>query len=264
MTRELIFSGFIPYNGLTAQELKFQIQQEIFSKLTSSMEDRIEIHFGVALYNRLRDEGIINYPLRTIGEINCVPSYTIENFAYYVYLKHDHEDRMDAMTAWFNPDVKKNLNVAFGKSSVHIDISGRIKKIIFNPPATIIFWKDGSKTVVKCNGEAFDPEKGMAMAISRKVLGDSYDYYNVFEKWCKKYKEPKSTPTPQEVAAKYMTPPTIPESAAEEVKRYTKIESGDSEDSDKSQTTMDDELRMALEQVWKYRHIIESGDSDAD
>lgn len=94
------------------------------------------------------------------------------------------------------------------------DISGRIKKIIFNPPATIIFWKDGSKTVVKCNGEAFDPEKGMAMAISRKVLGDSYDYYNVFEKWCKKYKEPGKRSgkypwgtTPQEVAAKYMPLP---------------------------------------------------------
>ena len=25
-----------------------------------------------------------------------------------------------------------------------------IKKVIFNPPATIVFWEDGSKTVVKC------------------------------------------------------------------------------------------------------------------
>ena len=75
----------------------------------------------------------------------------------------------------------------------------------------------------------------MAMAISRKVLGDSYDYYNVFEKWCKKYKEPKSMPTPQEVAAKYMTPPTVSDfneelqMAAEEVKRYMNIKSGDSD-----------------------------------
>lgn len=31
-----------------------------------------------------------------------------------------------------------------------------IKKVIFNPPATIVFWLDGTKTVVKCKeGEEF-------------------------------------------------------------------------------------------------------------
>lgn len=36
-----------------------------------------------------------------------------------------------------------------------------IKNVIFNPPATIVFWTDGSKTVVKCNAkEEFDPERG--------------------------------------------------------------------------------------------------------
>ena len=47
-----------------------------------------------------------------------------------------------------------------------------IKKVIFNPPATIVFWKNGSKTVVKAQGEVFDPEKGLAMAVSRHYLCD--------------------------------------------------------------------------------------------
>lgn len=47
-----------------------------------------------------------------------------------------------------------------------------IKKVIFNNPATIILWNDGTKTVVKCNErDIYDPEKGFAMAISKKVLG---------------------------------------------------------------------------------------------
>lgn len=47
-----------------------------------------------------------------------------------------------------------------------------IKKVIFNNPATIILWNDGTRTVVKCNGrDTYDPEKGFAMAISKKVLG---------------------------------------------------------------------------------------------
>ena len=59
-----------------------------------------------------------------------------------------------------------------------------IKDVIFNEPATIILWKDGTKTVVKCQeGENYDPEKGMAMAISKKALGNKGNYCEVFKKW---------------------------------------------------------------------------------
>ena len=60
----------------------------------------------------------------------------------------------------------------------------KIKKVIFNEPATIILWADGTKTVVKCQeGEGYDPEKGMAMAISKKALGNKGNYCEVFKKW---------------------------------------------------------------------------------
>lgn len=58
-----------------------------------------------------------------------------------------------------------------------------IKNVIFNDPATIIFWTDGTKTVVKAQDEAYDPEKGMAMAIAKKALGNQGNYCNVFKKW---------------------------------------------------------------------------------
>ena len=59
-----------------------------------------------------------------------------------------------------------------------------IKDVIFNEPATIIIWKDGTKTVVKCQeGEGYDPEKGFAMAISKKALGNKGNYCEVFKKW---------------------------------------------------------------------------------
>lgn len=59
-----------------------------------------------------------------------------------------------------------------------------IKDVIFNEPATIILWADGTKTVVKCQeGESYDPEKGMAMAISKKALGNKGNYCEVFKKW---------------------------------------------------------------------------------
>lgn len=52
-----------------------------------------------------------------------------------------------------------------------------------NDPATIVFWEDGTKTVVKCKNEKFDPEKGLAMAFSKKMLGNKGNYYNIFKKW---------------------------------------------------------------------------------
>lgn len=62
-----------------------------------------------------------------------------------------------------------------------------IKKVIYNDPATIVYWEDGSKTVVKCGeGDKFDPEKGLAMAIAKKSLGNSGNYYNIIKQWLPK------------------------------------------------------------------------------
>ena len=58
-----------------------------------------------------------------------------------------------------------------------------IDRVIFNEPATVVFWKDGTKTVVKADGEDYDPEKGLAMAISKKALGNGSNYYEVFKEY---------------------------------------------------------------------------------
>lgn len=70
--------------------------------------------------------------------------------------------------------------------STEHDIRGRIKNVKFNPPSTIVFWTDNTKTVVKCNGEDYDPEKGLAMCICKKMLGNKGNYYEVFKKWLPK------------------------------------------------------------------------------
>lgn len=70
-----------------------------------------------------------------------------------------------------------------------------ITNVIFNPPATIVFWSDKTKTVVKCDyeHEPYDPEKGLAMAISRKMLGDNKrEYYNTFLHWLKKWEKTRT------------------------------------------------------------------------
>lgn len=70
----------------------------------------------------------------------------------------------------------KEINNMYGKPVT-------IKKVIFNNPATIVLWSDGTKTIVKAqDGSEFDKEKGLAMAISKKFLGNKGNYYNEFKK----------------------------------------------------------------------------------
>ena len=72
-----------------------------------------------------------------------------------------------------------------------------IKDVIFNDPATIVYWTDGTKTVVKAGNEEFDPEKGLAMAIAKKALGNKGNYFETIKKWVKKYKRPEEPEIPE-------------------------------------------------------------------
>ena len=94
------------------------------------------------------------------------PEYIVSDMLYEVYDYCAHDIEM----------TKTIYNtVDFSRMS--------IKKVIFNNPATIVFWSDGSKTVVKAHNDDYDPEKGLAMAIAKKALGNEGNYYNVFKKW---------------------------------------------------------------------------------
>ena len=63
-----------------------------------------------------------------------------------------------------------------------------IKNVKFNGPATIVFWADGAKTVVKCqDGDDYSEEVGLAMCIVKKAFGNTSKYNDIFKKWCPSY-----------------------------------------------------------------------------
>lgn len=96
---------------------------------------------------------------------------------YYAKTKPSYVPYSDMMNKYIQNDVEITKEIA------HVQ-SHSIKNVIFNDPATIVFWHDGTKTVVKCDEtDIFDPEKGLAMAISKKFLGNQGNYYNEIRKW---------------------------------------------------------------------------------
>ena len=135
-----------------------------------------------------------------VGVIERVSNY---HGKYGVALIGLHNDFSENGLFWFSeeslvPQIEKaqtkvtkafyeKLYEAFNLPSPQVEI----KKVIFNNPATIVFWSDGKKTVVKCaESEVFDEEKGLAMAISKRVLGNKGDYYNEFKKWLPRIEVP--------------------------------------------------------------------------
>ena len=62
--------------------------------------------------------------------------------------------------------------------------STQIEKVIFNEPATIILWKDGTKTVVKCqDGDEFNKEVGFITCYLKKLLGNDNTFNKEIAKW---------------------------------------------------------------------------------
>lgn len=118
----------------------------------------------------------------------CMP-FSIKAFE----LEQDINNRMNNMedSEYYKDIIARSTNrtnyTAIYKSHRNKNAIPEIKDVIFNPPATIVFWNDGTKTVVKCqNDEAFDPEKGITMAFFKKMHGNKGHYFEEIKKGTEK------------------------------------------------------------------------------
>lgn len=96
---------------------------------------------------------------------------------------------------------QQELTVKIGKPTGNYGI----KEVIFQNPTTIVFWTDGTKTVVNCMDNVemkkkivdgkevtvkkprfspnFSKETGLAMAIAKKWAGNQGNYNDIFRKY---------------------------------------------------------------------------------
>ncbi len=62
-----------------------------------------------------------------------------------------------------------------------------IEKVIFSGKATIVFWSNGEKSVVKCQkGDTYSQEEGLAMAICKMMYGNDNTFNDVINAAMKK------------------------------------------------------------------------------
>lgn len=127
--------------------------------------------------------GNITDVVRTVdGEtmITLDTGHTFQFKSYDIYWDKGHNCFIN------KPYYRGTLNTAHAKEAAAMNAAA-IKNMIFAPPATIVYWSDGSKTVVKCSEkDVFDPEKGLAMAIAKRCGGNKGSYYKEIQNWVKK------------------------------------------------------------------------------
>lgn len=62
------------------------------------------------------------------------------------------------------------------------------QKVLFQPRgqnSTVVFWGDGTKTVVKCDDrDTYSKEAGLALCYMKKMLGSSRAFNDVLKEWC--------------------------------------------------------------------------------
>ena len=96
--------------------------------------------------------------------------------------KH-HPWDSDEAKAYIENDIKVTMESLY-PSVMTVPRTLTPTRVIFNDPATIVFWNDGTKTIVKCSPEdIYDPEKGLAMAFSKKMFGNDNTFHKHFKKW---------------------------------------------------------------------------------
>lgn len=137
-------------------------------------------------------EGVVTNPIVLRGRrITDLAEMLERDFNQYIRVRTPYAEycKADVETTM---NIYRNMTMSlYGANSMSIPA---IQNVIFNDPATIVFWADGTKTVVKCQeGDIYSPETGLAMAISKKALGNKGNYCEVFKKWLPEEPEQEST-----------------------------------------------------------------------
>ncbi len=101
--------------------------------------------------------------------------------SYENYYKINHDKNKEAMAKVISKEITSE--------GLKLTITGnaaddfKLKKIIINGPATVFFWVDGTKTVVKCmEGDKYDLYTAFCIALTKKLVGSNSKIKTILKK----------------------------------------------------------------------------------
>lgn len=174
----------------------------------------VDSFYTASEVHRFIQNSLNTYGYVSLGDILCKAGYTHTDWTYdnIIFHKELNEQKMPIVPAYVDKSKPYTIVIPSDRYSMMFNCTNKnnsttkhsalipkctpkptnylpeIKNVKFNGPATIVFWADGTKTVVKCqDGDDYSEEVGLAMCIVKKAFGNTSKYNDVFKKWCHRY-----------------------------------------------------------------------------
>ena len=113
--------------------------------------------------------GVVTNKISTDGLLQRDPGYNVETRSGVWRINHN------AIVEVLHETAKVPAETA--------DIA-EINRVMFRNPATVVFWSDGTKTVVRCQpGDVYNPDTGLALCVAKKYFGNTGKFNEVFKKY---------------------------------------------------------------------------------
>lgn len=157
-SREDIMTNYINGDYLNKHCAFNEAVKSIFGPLYSNIYVHFDLHLNVTrVYNNGNIIVRIDWP--SVDENEDVDKFALATFNSYTNFSRAVIGMEHTRYDW----LYKPAN---------INTTPEIDHVIYNGPATIVFWKDGTKTVVKAQDDYdYDPDLGLAMAVVKKTIG---------------------------------------------------------------------------------------------
>lgn len=127
----------------------------------------------------------VGYTYTYMGDscgISVDPPYTFNNGPSYCcavssdYKKSsEKEEKKDMKSVSKEKEIKIKIPDKDGNITIKtivVPVPYQPRRIFFDPPATVVFWEDDTKTVVRCmEDDEFNPYYGFVCALGKKMFG---------------------------------------------------------------------------------------------
>lgn len=181
---------------------------EHINKIMKQMEETKKLEAGIQGISEFHDQQ--DRIFNSIHGMGCDTYYIVNGYDGSAKIisntQFETETETRAMAEGLYNDIVRHMRNVYGirdpkveiklpaindpEITINLSAGVHITDVIFNDPATIVFWSDGTKTVVKCcEDDVFDEEKGLTMAICKKAMGSDERFHKALKKYCKPLKK---------------------------------------------------------------------------
>lgn len=154
-------------------------EKEHSDKFYALFTDKLEMFLKIDTVNDIVRKYGLYKSIRSIANrgFNVCSASVYDEPGWVIRKNSTTPENIRLQDEWFSFDASELMKKEIlkgNKTAMNYKHLLTPKKVIFNGPATIVFWRDGTKTVVKCSeNDKANPYNGFCAALAKKIFGNN-------------------------------------------------------------------------------------------